>query len=169
MDDLAHAADRKDWDRIILVTPRFVNVGSSHMGDKLQCIGIYVQPIGRSLEALNDDETISSGELATSSDPETFSPDGSASSSYTFTAPYFYANIWIIDARTLEVLEKKERYDFVRFYDPDGGIDPSVNLPTTVLAQKLTTFVERAASKAFHEAVGEVTVKEPKIVNPATK
>ena len=169
MDDLEHAAERKDWDRIILVTPRFVNVGSSHMGDKLQGIGIYVQPIGRSLEVLNGDETISSGELATSSDPDTFSPDGTASSSYTFTAPYFYADIWIIDARTLQVLEKKERYDFVRYYDPDGGIDPSANLPTTVLAQKLTTFVERASSKAFHEAVGEVTVKEPRIVSPATK
>jgi len=167
MDDLAHAVDRKDWDRIILVTPRFVNVGSSYMGDKLHGIGIYIQPLGRNLDVLGDE--LGSDEITSSSDPESFAPDGSRSTSYKFSAPYFYAEIWIIDARTMTVLEKKERYDFVRYYDKDGGIDPAVNVPTAVMAQKLTSFVERASSKAFREAVGEVTVKEPRIVNPATK
>ena len=161
MDDLKFAAERKDWDRIILVTPRFANVGWSSMGDKLQGIGIYVQPLGR----LGMDS-----ELDSTSDPETFSPDGSASSNYRFVAPYFYAQIWIIDAKTLQILEKRDRYDFIRLYDPASNtVDVKDNIPPDALADKLTVFVERASSKAFREAVGEVTVKEPKIVNPATK
>jgi hypothetical protein len=163
MDDLAHAADRKDWDRIILVTPRFVNTGSDSMGDKLHGIGIYVQPLGRNFGDWDDNSVMGS------SDPKTFAPDGSASTSYKYNAPYFFAQIWIIDARTMKVLEKKERFDFVRYYDPNGGIDPANNMPTDMLAGKMVTFVERASSKAFHEAVGEVIVNEPKIVNPAPK
>ena len=159
IDELAHAVDRKDWDRIIVVTPRFVNTGSNYMGDKLNGIGIYVQPLQRHMDAAD----------LGSSDPQTFAPDGSASTSYRFNAPYFFADIWIIDARTMKVLEKKERFDFVRYYDPDGGIDPATNMPTEVLADKMVTFVERASSKALHEAIGEVIVKEPKIVSPATK
>ena len=162
LEDLEHAADRKDWDRIILVIPRFVNTGSSYMGDKLHGIGIYVQPLGRGMD-LDDSEIMSS------SDPQAFAPDGKATNSYRFNAPYFFAQIWVIDARTMKVLEKNERFDFARYYDPDGGIDPSQNIPTTVLADKLVTFVERASTKAFREAVGEVIVKDPKIVNPATK
>jgi hypothetical protein len=164
LDDLRFAADRKDWDRIILVTPRFSNAGFSEMGEKLQGIGIYVQPLGRNIDSFGDSE------LQSSSDPETFAPDGSASSSYRFVAPYFYAQVWVIDARTMKVLEKNERYDFVRYYDPmSTAVDVGANIPPEVLAGKLTTFVERASSKAFREAIGEVIVKEPKIVNPATK
>lgn len=160
--DLAHAAERKDWDRIILVTPRFVNTGWDRMGDKLHGIGIHVQPMGRNLD-------IEDGGIIGSSDPETFSPDGAASNSYKFNAPLFFADIWVIDARTLKVLERKERFDFVRYYDPKGAIDSSQNIAPDVLADKLVTFVERASSKAFHEAIGEVIVKEPKIVDPRTK
>jgi hypothetical protein len=41
--------------------------------------------------------------------------------------------------------------------------------PPEVLSEKLQTFVERASAKALNDAIGEVIVKEPKIVNPATK
>ncbi|HUQ27663.1 MAG TPA: hypothetical protein VM051_03675 [Usitatibacter sp.] len=164
LSDLEFAAERKDWDRIILVTPRFANMGSSHMGDRLHGIGVYVQPLGRNLDSLGD------AEIQSPSDPETFAPDGTRSTSYRFVAPYFYAQIWVVDAKTLKVLEKNERYDFMRFYDPmSTAIDVGKSIPPEVLAQKLESFVERASAKALNEAIGEVIVKEPKIVNPATK
>ncbi len=162
---LEHAAERKDWDRIILVTPRFANTGSNGMGDKLHGIGIYVQPLGRNLEGMGLES-----EIQSSGDPDTVSPDGTKSSSYKYVAPYFYAQIWVIDAKTMKVLEKSERYDYVRLYDPmSTAVDVARSIPPEVLAVKLGSFVERAASKAFREAIGEVIVKEPKIVNPATK
>ncbi len=165
LSDLEFAADRKDWDRIILVTPRFANIGWESMGDKLHGIGIYVQPLGRNLDAGFMDS-----ELQSSSDPQTFAPDGSRSTSYKFVAPYFYAQVWIIDAKTMKVLEKNERYDFMRYYDPmSTAVDVAKSIPPEILAEQLNTFVERAAAKALNEAVGEVIVNEPRIVNPATK
>jgi hypothetical protein len=165
LETLEHAAERKDWDRIILVTPRFSQAGFGGMGEKLHGIGIYVQPLGRNLEGMGLES-----EIQSSSDPDTIAPDGRRSSSYKFVAPYFYAQVWVIDAKTMQVLEKNERYDYVRLYDPmSTAIDVAKSIPPDVLAFKLGDFVERAASKAFHEAIGEVIVKEPKIVNPATK
>jgi hypothetical protein len=165
LSDLEHAVDRKDWDRIILVTPRFANLGSDGMGDKLQGIGVYVQPLGRNRASFGESE------IESSSDPQTVSPvDGSKSTSYKFVAPYFYAQIWIIDAKTMKVLEKKERYDFIRLYDPDStSINVANSIPPELLAAQVDKFVERASAKAINEAIGEVIVKEPKIVNPATK
>jgi len=165
MDDLAHAAERADWDRIILVTPRFLTAEREGMGQRLHGIGIYVQPLGRNLDAGFMDS-----ELQSSSEPETFAPDGRRSTSYKFVAPYFYAQVWVIDAKTMKVLERNERYDFMRIYDPmSTAIDVAKSIPPEVLSEKLQTFVERASAKALNEAIGEVIVKEPKIVNPATK
>ncbi len=165
MDDLAHAVGRADWDRIILVTPRFLNAEREGMGQRLHGIGIYVQPLGRNLDAGFMDS-----ELQSSSEPETFAPDGRRSASYKFVAPYFYAQVWVIDAKTMKVLERNERYDFMRIYDPmSTAIDVAKSIPPEVLSEKLQTFVERASAKALNEAIGEVIVNEPKIVNPATK
>jgi hypothetical protein len=165
MDDLAHAADRAQWDRIILVTPRFLNAEREGMGPRLHGIGIYVQPLGRNLDAGFMDS-----ELQSSAEPDTFAPDGKRSTSYKFFAPYFYAQVWVIDAKTMKVLEKNERYDFMRIYDPmSTAIDVAKSIPPEVLSEKLQTFVERASAKALNDAIGEVIVNEPKIVNPATK
>jgi len=165
MDDLAHALDRAEWDRIILVTPRFLDAGRENMGPRLHGIGIYVQPLGRNLGAGFMDS-----ELESSFDPETVAPDGTRSTSYKFVAPYFYAQVWVIDAKTMKVLERKERYDFMRIYDPmSTAIDVAKSIPPEVLSEKLQAFVERASAKAINEAIGEVIVNEPKIVNPATK
>jgi hypothetical protein len=164
LSDLEFAAERKDWDRIILVTPRFMNAGWSSMGEKLHGIGIYVQPRGRNLDATGEPD------LQSSSDPDTFAPDGSRSTSYKFVAPYFYAQIWVIDAKTMKILEKNERYDFIRLYDPmSTAIDVANTIPPELIATRLESFVERASAKALNEAIGEVIVKEPRIVNPATK
>ena len=166
LSDLEFAAERRDWDRIILVTPRYATIGSDGMGDRLQGIGVYVQPLGRGRA-----NGFLESEIETSIDPETTSPtDGKRSSSYRYVAPYFYAQVWVIDAKTMQVLEKKERHDFVRLYDPEStAIDVAESIPPELLATRLDAFVERAAARAVNEAIGEVIVNEPKIVNPATK
>src|SRR5262249_16835924 len=54
MQALATMPERKNWHRIILVTPRFLNVEREGMGPKLHGIGVYIQPLGRNLDALGD-------------------------------------------------------------------------------------------------------------------
>jgi len=159
---LARMPDRKDWDRIILVTPRFLGAAREGMGTKLHGIGVYVQPLGRGRRGNPDLE------MGATVDPDTVSPEGEKSRSNVYIAPYFYAQVWIIDAKTMQVLETRERYDFQRLYDPkSSAIDVAKSIPVEQLAAMVQKFIERASARALNESIGEVTVKELKVVDPA--
>ena len=156
--------ERKDWDRIILVAPRFMNVSREGMGAKLHGIGVYIQPVGRNNPAEG------SADIETAIDPETTSPDGTKAHSYRYVAPYFYAQLWVIDAKTMKVLETNERYDFQRIYDPKStALDIAQNVPLDVLSGMVEKFVERASARALNDQQGEVIIKEPRLINPSVR
>jgi hypothetical protein len=109
-------------------------------------------------------------DIETASDPETISPSGEKSNSYRYIAPYFYAQLWVIDAQTMKVLETNERYDFQRIYDPKStAIDVTKQMTPETLANMVETFVERASARALNDHQGEVIIHEPRVVNPAVK
>jgi hypothetical protein len=156
--------ERQTWDRIILVAPRFLNPGREGMGPKLHGIGIYIQPIGRKGTSSFESE------LESSIDPETISPSGEKGNSYQYVAPYFYAQLWVIDAKTMKVLETNDRYDFQRIYDPKSiAIDVAQSIPVDVLTNMMEKFVERASARALNDQQGEVIIREPRVVNPSVK
>jgi hypothetical protein len=156
--------ERKDWYRIILVAPRFLNPAYEGMGPKLHGVGIYVQPLGRSGLGTFD------GEIETSIDHETISPEGEKSNSYRYVAPYFFAQLWVIDAQTMKVIETNERYDFQRIYDPKStAIDIANQVPVEVLSSMVEKFVEKASARALNDQQGEVIIREPRVVNPSVK
>jgi hypothetical protein len=160
---LAAMSERKDWDRIILVAPRYLNVAREGIGPKLHGIGIYIQPLGRGGRSGEDD-------IESALDPETISPDGEKSNSYKSVAPYFYAQLWVIDAKTMKVLETNDRYDFQRIYDPKStAIDVAQQMPVDVLTNMVEKFVERASARALNDQQGEVIIKEPRVVTPAVR
>jgi hypothetical protein len=157
--------ERKDWHRILIVAPRFLNVGREGMGEKLHGIGVYIQPLGR-----NAGPGLVEGDLESAVDPETESPTGEKSRSYRFVAPYFYAQLWVLDAKTMKVLETNERYDFQRIYDPQSiAIDVAQQVPVEQLAAMVEKFVERAAARAVNDQQGEVIIKEPRVVDPSLR
>jgi hypothetical protein len=162
LEALGSMPERKDWDRIILVAPKFLNVAREGMGPKLHGIGVYVQPIKGCEEG--DDLT----DCAV--DYETVSPTGEKAASYRYVAPYFYAQLWVIDAKTMKVLETNDRYDFQRIFDPKSlAIDVAQQVPVDVLAGMVEKFVERASARALNDQQGEVIIKEPRVVDPSPK
>jgi hypothetical protein len=150
---------RKDWHRIVVLTPRYVNSEREGLGSKLHGIGVYVRPIG----AVGND---SFGDTLMV-EPDTVSPEGKPGRSTKFIAPFFYAQVWVLDATTLAVLETRERYDFQRLYDPDStAINIEDSIPPEKLAPAIEKFVEQSSARALREAVGVVTVGEPREVKP---
>ena len=155
--------ERKDWDRIILVAPRYLNVEREGIGPKLHGIGVYIQPLGRGGRSGEDD-------IESALDPETVSPDGQKGNSYKYVAPYFYAQLWVIDAKTMKVLETNDRYDFQRIYDPRStAIDVAQQMPADVLSNMVEKFVERASARALNDQQGEVIIKEPRLISPSVR
>lgn len=156
---LERLPERKSWHRILVVTPRYMNSGREGMGDKLHGIGVFVQPAEK-LPA-NQDDYARLGD-------ETRGPDGTPGRSSRFVAPYFYAQVWVIDPATMRVLETSERWDFQKMFDPASTRNNiEDDFPPEVLAAQVERFVELSTANALREAFGTVTVSEPRIVPPA--
>lgn len=151
---LERMPERAGWDRIVLVTPRYVQGTREGLGTKLHGVGVFVQPLEQSRVWRSETNT----EFLNRRELGTVAPDGTRSESKTFVAPYFYAKVWVLDARTLTVLETDERFDFQRIFDPkSAGLNVELTIPVEKLAEMVERFVERASAR---ELEGEVTVKE---------
>jgi hypothetical protein len=157
---LERLPERRDWHQILVLTPRYVASERERMGSKLFGIGVYVQPFHRPFrQPVND--------IASSDDAEAVSPGGEPVRASTFIAPYFYAQVWVLDAASLQVLYASERFDFQRIHDPRStAIDIERAVPPETLGPMVESFVEQASARVLREAIGEVTVGEPRIVKP---
>lgn len=153
--------DRNNWHQVMVLTPRYVASERELLGSKLHGIGIYVQPVHRSLL------DIPNNDIASRDDAESITPEGEPVKASSFVAPYFYAQVWVLDPRTLEVLYSSERFDFQRIHDPKStAINIEVAVPPEKLGPMVEKFVENASAKALRDAIGVVTVTEPKVVSP---
>lgn len=149
---------RGHWHRILVVTPGYMNSGREGLGGKLHGIGIFVQPAEK-LPRNNEDFT--------RRPDATRSLDGTPGESDRWVAPYFYAQVSILDPRTLRVLETRERRDFEKLHDPRSiANDIELDFPPEVLGERLERFVELSTADALREMRGSVTVSEPRVVEP---
>ena len=160
---------RRDWDRIIVVTPSYVFSQHNGMGSKLSGLGVYVQPVesGR-LEGENfsgDIDPTLQGESAT------VSPDGKRSQSKLYVAPFSYLQVVTLDAKTLKVINKNPRYDFQKLYDPAStALNVENSMSPDFLADKILGLIELSAGRAVNENYGaKVEVGDIKPVPPADK
>jgi hypothetical protein len=158
---------RKDWDKIIVVTPKYMQSEYSGMGSKLSGLGVYVQPLYSSiLSGVNTDSTVGS-ELNNASD--TKSPDGKRTRSERYVAPFSYTQTWTLDAKTLAVIDKSARHDFTKLFDEKStALDVWKSIPDDVLAERILTLAERSAARALGVdlgavvEIGDVTAIDPK-------
>ncbi len=153
---------RERWHRILIVAPRYVANEREGMGAKLQGVGIFVQTLERGVFDGGGNAAQNFTDAY-----ETVTPDGVKfeGRSTAFVAPYFYAQVWVLDARTLEVINRTERFDLVRIADPGSDANRIENaIPAERLGPLVEGFVEKAAERAAREAIGVVTVSEPKVV-----
>ncbi len=108
--ELAKTPQRFQWDRIVVATPAFRALARDGMASKLQGFGIFNQPQcqagcpnwripGSGVEAEPLD-----GVEAVASDNTTFKAKN-------FIAPYSYIKVWILDPKTLEILDMQQGFD----------------------------------------------------------
>jgi hypothetical protein len=132
------------------------------MGSKLHGIGVYIQPL---VGARPSDFGGAYPSLDLMADEDTVTPKGKPSRSSVYVAPFSYTKIWIIDAKTLEVVESDKRFDHRKLYDPEWtAVDVGKNLPPAEMANEILQFAERSSARAVRETLGVVTVSDPKPV-----
>lgn len=151
---------RANWDQIIIVTPSYQFSEHSGMGSKLHGIGLYVQPLYSGKLPTDDGMA---ADFETVGGEETVAPEDrkKKAMSKRYVAPYSYTQLWILDAKTLQVIQKETRRDAIKLFDPDStALDVEKTLTKEQLGGQIISFVERSSARALREAVGTVTVTE---------
>lgn len=151
--------DRMRWDEIMVVTPKWLMSERKGMGSKLSGIGIYVQPLGSGKDATEedslDDEVRDAGE-------------NQKLRSKRFVAPFFYIQVTVLDAKTLKVLRKDERYDYRKLVNSDSAaLDVQASFTPEQLGTQLELFVETASRKLVVDRPGSVEIGPLKTTRPA--
>jgi hypothetical protein len=162
-------AQRRDWDRIIVVTPTYVFSEHNGMGSKLNGLGVFVQPqYSGSIEGVDfagDTDLTNVGESATTA------PDGSRNPSKRYIAPFSYLQVVTLDAHTLKVIDKNARYDFQKLFDPKStALNVENSFDESFLAERILGLVELSAGRSINANYGaKVEVGDIKPVKPAAK
>ena len=160
---------RREWDRIIVVTPTYVFSEHSGMGSKLNGLGIYVQP--QESGSLAGDNFAGDTDLSQQGESATTGPDGRKNRSKRYIAPFSYLQVVTLDAKTLRVIDKNSRYDFQKLFDPDAtALNVENSLSPDFLTGRIISLIELSAGRAVNENYGaKVDVGEIKVLPPAAK
>ena len=157
--ELEKRPDRKDWDKIIVATPKYLFSEREGMGPKLHGLGIYIRP-NLGANSIDDQEGFSQIDLGGVGEEDTINPgDKSKSPSKEYVAPYSYITVYVLDPKTMTVIEKNARHDFQKLYDRQStALDIAKNLPLDMLAERAVSLAERSAARAVGETEYGVSV-----------
>ncbi len=150
--------EHKTWEKIYVVVPKFLLSEYSGMGSKLQGLGVYIQPL--SSATLADSELGVDIDVGTQGESDTTDPNGEATRSKRYVAPFSYLSLYVLDPKTMTVIEKNNRHDFQKLFDPNSpALDVANTIPTDFLASRIERLIERSASRAVNDKEGPATVE----------
>lgn len=135
--------ERAQWDRIVVVTPHYHGFERAGLGSRMHGVGVFVQ-------GLNDDSARSQGFY------EVIEPDGAPGRmrKNNYIALYYYAKLFILDAKTLEVLEEAPWLIDEKINNTSSdAIDIAKSLTVEQLSSRLEVFAERASGEALSKTL----------------
>jgi hypothetical protein len=149
---------RDAWHRIVLVTPSMSGLERDGMGSRLQGMGIFIQALCQGELKFCD-----SGSQPESTGIKVETPSGETTTASRFVAPFLAMKMWILEPKTLAVLDSQEVFDHRKIWDPKSqALDPTKILDGKVLATRFVELVESSTRDAVmrSELRGTVDVKE---------
>lgn len=166
--------ERTEWDRVVIAVPAYRALERDRMASKLQGFGIFSQglcqagcgnPFDRAdLKAL-DDEPLD-GVPALNSKNE-------AIKARTFLAPFSYIEVWVVDPKTLAVIDRQQGFDNQKLGERRSDPALDVEKPATLsyIAARMAKLIEVSVSEAVqrsdinarrpHVEVGDIKIIKP--------
>ncbi len=166
--ELSKLPQRQSWDRIIIITPHYRMSEMRGLAGKLHGVGVYIQGMETNVD--EGSSPITGGQLSIEG-PETKLPDGSAGTrSSKYIALYSYTQIWVLDAKSLAVLQNDAWLFDEKIYDPQSAaLDVARQLTPDQLADRFEAFTERAAGRALASTVPVVEAGDLRVIEPPPK
>jgi hypothetical protein len=159
---------RQDWDKIVIATPKYLQNEYSGMGPKLHGFGVYVQPLES--ERLDGADSPFDGlDVDSFNESQTSTPSGKRARASTYVAPYAYIQVWTLDAKTLKVVSKNARHDFVKLSDPESTALRVENAVTPeFLAARMDRLIERSVTMAAggKDPGARIDIGDIKVITP---
>jgi hypothetical protein len=165
---------RLEWDRIVVATPAYRALEQSGVASKLQGFGIFSEPLcqagcpglSRTDARALDSEPPDGVEAVTSEDK--------AIKARTYFAPFSFITVWILNPKTLMVLDKQQGFDHQKLAEPRDKppLDLSKNDAQKYVAARIASLIEASVGEAVRRSEvngkhGEVEVGDVKEVTPA--
>ena len=158
---------RSEWDRIVILTPTYAAKDREGLPGKLQGPGMFVQPMCQGRTGLKPGDPDScTGNTRPPAGPEATAPADTVSRVNYYAAPYSYVQVWILDPRTLVVIDQQKVFDHQKLFDPNNG---PLGLPTAeFMAARFTAVIQKSIGKAVDDTVlrGTVETGEVREVGP---
>jgi len=108
--ELMKMPQRLEWDRIVVATPAFRALARDGMASKLQGFGVFNEP---QCQAGCPNDRMPGNDVA--AEPldgvDAISSDNTTFKAKTYIAPYSYIKVWVLDPKTLEILDVQQGFD----------------------------------------------------------
>jgi hypothetical protein len=152
---------REGWDSILVAIPAYRSQSRERLPTRIEGLGIFAQPLCQS-----DPASCERGSTPTSG-VESTTPEGEKIQSNFFVAPYSFIEVWVLDPKTLNVIDRGISMEHQKLYDPtSGSLNMLDNVKSDVLADRFVGLIQSsvAAAVADAEKRGTVQVKERGVV-----
>lgn len=166
--------ERLQWDRIVVATPAYRALAKNGLGSNLQGLGIFSESMCQA-GCGNPFSPLDVGWL--DSEPpggwDAVRSDDKATKARTYLAPFSYIAVWILDPKSLVVIDRREGFDSQKLAEPKWRPQLDVDQPDTqkYLAMRIFNLVEMSIGEAVKHSElvtghGTVEVGDVKEVKP---
>ena len=165
---------RLEWDKIVIAVPAYRTLAVAGVGSKLQGFGIFSEPLcqagcggPRFEDAVRgmDPEPPSGVDAVTSEDK--------AIKTRTYLAPFSNIAVWVVDPKTLEVLDRQQGFDNQKLAEPvyKPRLDLDQSDTQKYVSRRLARLIELSVGQAVMRSeangrLGKVEVGDVKEVKP---
>src|SRR5215471_8519127 len=148
--ELEKLPQRREWDRIVVATPAYQALEANGLGSKLQGFGTFAQS---QCQASCGGFRLADHVAAAAAEP----PDGvdavtsedKAIKARTFLAPFSYIEVWVVDPKTLAVLDQQRSLSSQKLAEPVGKPrDFDNGTGQKYLAMRIANIIELSITEA---------------------
>ncbi|HEX7273429.1 MAG TPA: hypothetical protein VF420_14890 [Casimicrobiaceae bacterium] len=168
--ELEKMPQRLEWDKILIVTPAYRTLELNGLAGKMQGFGVFNEPQCQDCGGIGPDAY---KQPTGARGPEALSSEDEVVHAETYLAPFSYVEVWVLDPKTLEVLDQQQGFDSQKLAEPSykEPLDLHKAKFQEYLARRLASIVEFSVEHAVTQSelswLGHVEVGPVREVNPA--